>query len=122
MAEPSASTAAAVIGSTAVAAAVDSYLGKEVALVVLVVSGALIGASGGCIASHLHGKELMARALVAVFAGIFSSFFTVSAFESMPPALLCAIVSFLAVEPKENVASVMSLIDKIRGKNGGSAS
>lgn len=119
MAEPSTSTAAVAIGSTAVAAAVDSYLGKEVALVVLVVSGALIGASGGCIASHQRGIDLALRGLLSFFVGLFSSFFVVSIFSTLPPALMCAIVSFVAVEPKENVGAVMALVDKVRGKTGG---
>lgn len=117
MAEPASTGAVVGVGVTTMAAVFDSYLGKEVAFVVLVIAGAFIGTSGGCIASPRRGAGLAMRGIFGFLAGVFSSFFMLTGFVSLPPALLCAVVAFIFVEPIDNFNALMAMIDRVRGKS-----
>lgn len=121
MAEPLSSSSAAIfggIGTTAVVALLYKWFGADATLVVTVVAGSALGVSGGCLFSPGDGRAILQKGAFALAAGLFSSLWVWPGFSETPPALVSAVVSFVAVEPKSNVNAIFSFFGRIRGKGG----
>lgn len=113
MAEPS---SAVVVTGSVVVLTMDALLGPQIGLMVRIIAGASIGTAAGGISSEKRGVLLVFGCVFAFFAGLFSSLFQLSGID-VPPALMSAFISFLMVDPKKNISSVMAVIDRIRGTN-----
>lgn len=119
MTEPLSSSSAAIfggIGTTAVVALLYKWFGADTTLIAMVVTGSALGVFGGCLFSPNEGREILLKSAFALAAGLFSSLWAWPGFSDMPPALVSAVVSFVAVEPKHNVATIFSFFGRIRGK------